>query len=769
MVYLFMQYKWKTEGQHTCHCFTAWVAAAGASLWLGWLWPAEAAPSVKWRVPDATDRVLFEPSGTSAESCHLVALPLDGNAAEPAGLVAIAPGGMQIPVRHLVTRHGQAWVLVQVGNAKDRQGVFSVYYGGKAAGSTAAGPDVSSKSPVLSKLYRGSGKGIPNTLNKLIYILSTQRTPLVETQEKSLGSVPELPVTEDDQARHSWKRPPRKQRGNLVMLHNRSMVMFPEDGIYRLAIDCEDAGAVFVDDQAAVEWLGEHASGKWKEGVPLFLRAGPHRVEVRCVFDQYGKMEIGWKTPSSKSIVPIPFSALLTSAEGTIIRHEVMGRTLHAGFTAAVQPAYKFKGNPILFVPVRFTDRSDNWLAVGVKRRWTFPDNRSAMGVPFSSDDALSSATWGKENLSVMHVFKGADVFRARLDLRDELGFTAFAERDVDCRMKPYTEYIASAWLEAVPSASFEADQVKPVLRIDGSAPGWANFKFDAIISARSGGKVHKAIDASLLRPVRETMQESPDAGQIMDILWTCAHEDALLASGRVRFLRYPFAEVPVSAEEDRLYDRSGVQLAFVSMRSAGLYRQDKINFRPREDRLVWLDDTLCGVSAVDPLKQNAARVLARVTGVENERLVLRRIDEWGKSSGQFGGLNAILAAGAAAESDATLVIVSLGAQDLMRGASIDDFERRLAVIVDMLASRKKKILLVTPPVSPGAETGVRSFAAAIRMTADARSIPVADLYSAFMGMGVERDRLWEQGGMELSADGIRLAAQVMARAMTGK
>jgi hypothetical protein len=103
----------------------------------------------------------------------------------------------------------------------------------------------------------------------------------------------------------------------------------------------------------------------------------------------------------------------------------------------------------------------------------------------------------------------------------------------------------------------------------------------------------------------------------------------------------------------------------------------------------------------------------------------------------------------------------------MLKTGSPGDFERHVAAVTDVVFSRfRHPVVLVTTPPYLSDPVRAREFAFAIRRVADARGIPVADLYSAFMGMG-SVDRFFAGNDLELSEDGARLTAQVIARALT--
>jgi hypothetical protein len=115
------------------------------------------------------------------------------------------------------------------------------------------------------------------------------------------------------------------------------------------------------------------------------------------------------------------------------------------------------------------------------------------------------------------------------------------------------------------------------------------------------------------------------------------------------------------------------------------------------------------------------------------------------------------------------VVVISVALRDVLAGVDPDAFERQLAALGDLIAfSMDCPVLWVTPPPYPADPDRIRPYAAAIRRVADARRMPVADVYTAFIGMRSESRPLFRRRDLALSASGQALAAQVIARALLG-
>jgi hypothetical protein len=96
-----------------------------------------------------------------------------------------------------------------------------------------------------------------------------------------------------------------------------------------------------------------------------------------------------------------------------------------------------------------------------------------------------------------------------------------------------------------------------------------------------------------------------------------------------------------------------------------------------------------------------------------------------------------------------------------------ETMERWAAAMSDIVGTtRSRPVLWVTPPPYPPDPERVRPFAAAVRRVADARRMPVADLYTAFRGAGDDAGVFFRRGDLALSDRGQALCALVIARAL---
>jgi hypothetical protein len=114
-----------------------------------------------------------------------------------------------------------------------------------------------------------------------------------------------------------------------------------------------------------------------------------------------------------------------------------------------------------------------------------------------------------------------------------------------------------------------------------------------------------------------------------------------------------------------------------------------------------------------------------------------------------------------------SVLLVSIGLQDLLRGVEPSAFERQLSVICDrLLELGTRRLVLVTPPPYPHHEVNLRAYSVAIRRVAEARRIPVADVFTGISGLGVGERLFFPEHNLALTARGHRLAAQILTKTL---
>jgi len=693
-----------------------------------------------WFAPEHPWRAVMKLERADAQ-CVLAELPLEGGvAAAPLKAAALDAAGRPLEYRVVHEGAGRAAVLVRLEGATNE--TVAVYYGGDTPGPRAR-PDLKDPAPIeLTVLFQGS-PNVPTTTSGLLFLGAVADAPV-----KRLRAVSN-PMT--DLFDREGSEAEKKNASRSWIVRAVSNLLCPEDGEYRFALDCRDAGVLLVDGEPAVEWPGEHGGGDWRVGPPFRLSAGVHRLEMLNMSRNWFAMRLGWQRPGRAAIVSIETAQLIAGGEPQEARLERMDTPLHPFFTYKVERAYSFYGRPLTFVPVQFRDESRNWLADNVRFAWEF-GAAAAAGGPAES-----------EARHPRHVFSAPAVHSVRLRVRDALGFEAERERRVDCRRVPVDQYAFACEVLDLPSACYPRDRVAPRLRLTGTPAG--GIGLDAMWQVRApSGRVSAEGRAAVFPGLEAQFLSLPEmaAGDVAEITWSLAHAGAVLERGAIRFLSPPFESLPVAARGDHLLDREGRIIVLVPFAEAGVFAQPAITTAEAFGSLVCLDDFLAVPGADEDGR--GGRI---VDGPDRPFVTRVTLPAPEAVPGVYAPLRKFTRAVEAVEDDTDVVILSVGLSDMPYRTGADMFERQAAALTDLVsATMGRPVLWVTPPPYRPDPDRIRPLAAAIRRAAEARRVPVADLFTAFQGLEGRRGKLLSGEETALTRAGQDLTAQLIARAL---
>jgi hypothetical protein len=477
-------------------------------------------------------------------------------------------------------------------------------------------------------------------------------------------------------------------------------------------------------------------------------------VEVFNVFDGgQPYLRVGWLPPGRNDVTPLAAPDLVASCEVPGTRAERIDRTLQPGFVATPVQAYSFRGDSAEFIAVRFNNITENWITPEMESHWQFGDGTQS------------------NEKNPIHVYRSADVFKASLEVRDALGFVAGCSESVDCRQIQPEEYAVSFDMSGLPAVCFSRDQVAPSLRIQGAVPtnvvlevSW-EFRLRSGVSGRAQREITPRIQSQFIPLAPEA------AGELESLSWSVSHRQTRLAGERIRFVRPPFEALPTRIEGDKLYATGGTRLVLVPDEGVSSFRQAAPAPVQRLGRLVCADDSLAVSGLIEPRGQPFDHILARLLTGRVEEVRYAALPKWGLFPESYGSLRKLVDVPAALHREqADVAILSIGLQDILEVKDVDSFERQAAALSDMLTmSKNLRTVWVTPPPYPSAPERSRVFAAAIRRVAEARGIPVADLFTAFSCASDSRHVFFQENPLMLSDLGHRLAGQQIARALMGE
>lgn len=725
------------RGRETVRAATAMRLTVRAAV----LWAATTAGMAvarpEWQAAAHTGRIVFErPAGEGRTV--LVGVPRSGGDVSPGAFAVFTGDGLTLPFRVAARGTERIDVLVDC-DAVPAGARVELYLGG--SGPDTADDGVSDPRPLKVRVGGVQGRGIPTSWEGMLRLYAHAFTPEDAFVVSGFGRIDLLRGPDAEKPRV------RAQR-RLVRME--TFLLCPADGVYRFGLDCRDAGFVLIGGELAAAWPDEHGEGQWRFGEGLMLGAGVHRLTVFNACTGEANVRVGWIPPGQSEPEAIPPDLLLAPQGILDPAVEFKHRTLVADFEFEIRGAYGFRGIREVFVPVRLRDRTRNRLEAVHRCRWR-----------------LGNREW--TGSVVDPVLIGRRVHRAALDVRDDLGFTALREREIDCRPVSPAMYAIAFRSEGFPAVSFGRDAVEVVWRSEGAPPPGAALEF-AWQVRRADGSVSNGWKTLKEWPCEKVLAAGR-ADELLDVEWRVRHEGVVLGQESIRFQHAPFERLPVRARGEGLYAADGTRLVLVAGEHDGRYAQPAISEEQAFGHIVCVDDVLASAGlAPDRIGEGYDRELARIVdGPDRPVVEYRLLSGWDTVEHAFWPYAQLVEAVASVTGACDVAVLSLGLEHMAGNGDVGQFERHAAAITEVVTRvLGKAVVWVTPPPFPDQAERIRPYAAAIRRVADARHIPVADLYSAFRGAGPDARLFLAGRERALSREGHVFSAQVIARALLG-
>ncbi len=718
----------------------------------------QALPPVDWRFSAFPLRTVFHAPDTEGTNLVLKVERVGNMPVTPNGFLACGPDGTPITLRVVSTAGTEVVLILEAPRSGSRP--CAVYYGAIPSNEPAHSPVASvDQTPVAVGFVSLQGRGIPTSWERLRHMLKTPPSQIRTPFEVSSFSEMDQALAQRDAKKEAEKETKSKKerhrnKAGVQVAVGRSYLLCPREGAYRFALDCRDAGFVVVDDELVAAWPGEHEPKTWQLGAPVSLKAGVHRVEVFNAFDS-GEPDFraGWMPPGGTEVLPLAVPDLIASREATDARAEKMNRTLQPGFTTTPVQAYSFRGNSAVFMAMRFTDTTENWMTSKRNSLWRFGDGTQS------------------EEPNPIHVYKAANIFKATLEVRDTLGFVASYSGSVDSRQMQPEEFAVSFELAGLPAVCLGRDQVVPRLRIEGQVPANVALDVNWEIHFRSG-VVNQGHQEVVPQGKAQFISLAPVIVDELETLrWSVQHRQVQVGGELIKFVRPPFGILPTRVEGDRLYAADNTRLVLVPGEGLSVSRHMTPIPVQSLDRLVCIDDTLAIKGLIEPGYETFDRILARLLTGRIEEVRYAALPDWGQFPESYGSLRKLVDVPAALKRErADIAILSIGLKDILEVKDVDFFERQAAALSDIVAtSMNLRMVWVTPPPYPSDPDRSRVFAAAIRRVAESRGIPVADLFTVFSCVADRRHVFFKENPLMMSDQGHRLAGQQIVRALMGE
>lgn len=677
------------------------------------------------------------PSGAGMHALAEVMLP--SNAAPDSVVNCFDDGGTAMPYRIVHRDEDVLWVLMGLGVSPTSR--YQIYFGSNQGGGTPRAGLVDPV-PVGVALYGSNAQGIPNTWEKMRFMAGAKSAPIKVFRQHAFGAVEDA-----GKLRHRGRH---GRHSRLPIVRLSTCIRCPESGPYRLAVDSRDVAYLLIDGELVAARTVEGHAGEWLVGAPVYLEAGVHELEVYHKTKGAPFVRVGWQPPGGEGIGRIPHDVLLSATRVDEARLDRRDDAVYARAAFDIGRAYAFRDCPEVFVPVTFTAEAGPGDA-SVTYRWDFGDGSTGAGE------------------RVTHVYKDAAIYDAVLSACTEGNPVPQSTRmRVDGRLVRTRYYAFAPRVTGLPAVCYEDDSVSPVFTIDGIPMRNVALDVRWTVTEQDGRYSHQQSVE-----VKAATQRLPiitaNAEELERIAWSVSHRGVPIRQGTVWFERPPFARTPTIVEGDRLRDAAGDRLVLVAFGSAGAFSQPPITLDRVFGELTCVDDSLAVSSMFgDVYSATFFRRLAKLLNGPGRPVVSHHVlPDWSDAADAYGPLMRLIDAPRAVDG-ADAVVLTVGRPDITWEIAPAEFERQIAALIDLLAvTHGYPVILATPPPFRGATETVRLYAAAIQRVAQARRLPVADLYSAFMNTGDERAALFvDNSDFMLSGRGHYLAARVIARAI---
>jgi hypothetical protein len=512
----------------------------------------------------------------------------------------------------------------------------------------------------------------------------------------------------------------------------------PEAGQYVFAVNGDDIITFSIEGVGnnPLCWRGPGSpSESWDDpGNPRALRRvrmekGVYRITCHHG-ENYGAQlaQLGWRTPSSDSIVTVPTEAFVHYLPAEVEALEVLGRDLSPFF--AVQHRYNLRvnGHEPGFPSFRFAA--------------LLPQSQSAEGRQFLWDFGDGCRA---EGAVVVHEFTDARQHDVKLNVRSVGGEEASVTRPVGSPAEPVRDMSVRLYVE--PAGRVIGSGAPLRLHCSVAAEGPADRPF--LLATKAAWPAQFSPRETAERPLEFAHGEPEGAAQWAELLmeYAPAEGDMSLSFG------VTLHGVEVATQQLAVRNTAGL-LAGLHTDNAQCLRDDggalvvlrlteMSRDRAPERRISDLQEGSVNVLVFDDLLggppggPDGGGFVGSLQSMLTARYAdlsfsIKRVAAF--SGTGVSPLERLLQLSRALGRDApTLVMLVCQTQDVVDGLPLDDFERCLSACVDQVLARSRaELVIVTPVPLPGMPEAARPYALAAKRVGLRKGVPVVDLYTRF-------------------------------------
>lgn len=530
-------------------------------------------------------------------------------------------------------------------------------------------------------------------------------------------------------------------RNDLYMSIYKGTLYCPETGQYLFAINADDVAFFSIEELAdpmcwrgpGVPSMGWHDPQNPRATREVSAQKGVYHVRYYHV-ENYGSQlaKLGWRTPSSDTIITVPKEAFVRYLPAEILAREEQGRILSPFFVARHRYNLRVNGLEPGFPAYRFETRmSPESRAAGLQYLWDFGDGSTASGPV------------------VEHMFSGAESRQVTLTVRDADGGEARLARPVTPPVGSARE--ARLRLHVHADSQLMGSGAPLRLHVLALGQGAAEQPFELVTSAvrgRGPGREERTRSFPLLLAAgspdvqgeRAEVQETyPSTRGNLRITVRALLRGVEVALEKMAVLR---TDGPLTGLHlDRAQNLRDQENSLVVLRLAAAHRSEATPRRICEPKtgavtIVAFDEMLGGPPGRSG-QTNYGEALRGLLAARYPELAFTFRRSGPEGGAECSPLERFLhLSRSMGRSRINVALLVCQPQSVINGVPVGEFEKCLSASVDqVLKCSRAEVIVLTPPPVPGSPEAARPYARAAKRVGLRKGVPVVDLYSRFLLM----------------------------------